>query len=130
MAKFLIISLVLLSASVKASPFDTAEKYRTTGNHEKAIEYYQLSEGHPVAAHWLGTYYYDGVVVEQSFVKAVSYFETAAKLGVNGSMVYLANMYLSGNGLNKNCQQARYWVNKFSNNAPSASWLELLQACK
>lgn len=126
----LLIALIFFSACANASPFDTAEKYRTSGEHKKAVEHYQLSEGNPIAAHWLGTYYYDGVAVKQNYLKAATYFKKAAELGVNGSMVYLANMYLSGNGVGKNCQQAKYWVNKFSNNAPSKSWADSLNACK
>ncbi len=126
----LFIGLVFFSACVNADTLDLAEKYRLSGKHEKAVEYYQLSEGNPVALHWLGTYYYDGVVVQQNYTKAASYFKIAANSDVEGSMVYLANMYLSGNGVGKNCKQAKYWANKFSNNSPSESWVKLLNACK
>lgn len=41
-------------------------------------------------------------------------------------MVYLAIMYLSGDGLPKDCNQAESWVMKFSENQPSDDWRSLL----
>lgn len=115
-----------------AGAFEEAEALRVQGKHVDALPFYleAAKTGHPVANHWAGTYYYEGMGVEANSDKSAPYFLAAAHLGVEGSMVYLANMFYSGNGFPKDCDRSEYWITKASNGAPAKEWKERLERCQ
>ena len=80
---------------------------KTIGDYELAFE-----NGDVEAAHWLGTFYYDGVGVGKNMVIAAGYLSVAANAGVVGSMFYLADMHLEGMGFKKDCEKAEKWLIK------------------
>ena len=112
--------------------FSEAEKQRLIGNQEKAFHLYlkAAKDGNPIASHWIGTYYYEGITVKKDIQKAIPYFLSAAKNGVGGSMVYLANIYLLGTEVEKDCDEARFWITKASDGELNTSWKNDLDACK
>ena len=127
-----LVLLILVPLNLNADAFEDAETLRTAGNHHEALILYKqaASEAHPIANHWVGTYYKEGISVEKNSKIAAIYFLPAAALGVEGSMVYLANMYLSGEGLPKDCVAAKYWIYKASNDNPAIEWKEKLNDCE
>ncbi|MEZ5525338.1 MAG: tetratricopeptide repeat protein [Pseudomonadales bacterium] len=130
--KYLAIFLLAFSANLFAqSSFELAEDARLKQDWEVAISEYEkaFEKGNPIAAHWLGTFYLDGIGVTQNSVHAAVYFYFAANEGVQGSMVYLANMHISGNGVIQDCAKATSWVNKFSSGVISESWQKKLAQC-
>ena len=124
--------LILAPLTLYAGTFEDAEAFRTEGNHREALTLYKQAadEAHPIANHWVGTYYKEGIIVEKNSKIAANYFLPAAALGVKGSMVYLANMYISGDGLPKDCAAARYWIYKASSGNPATEWKEKLNNCE
>ena len=92
--------------------FRSAEKFRRLGEHANAFRLYleAAAEGHPEANYWAGDYYYKGIVTEKNLTEAEKYFLLAAKKGVVGSMLRLSDMYFHGDGVSKDCEQARYWM--------------------
>lgn len=126
-----IISLFSISA-LSESHFERAEKARESKNWIVAVSEYEkaFAEGNPVAAHWLGTFYYDGAGVEKSYIHAASYFQIAADEGVSGSMVYLANMLLAGEGVSINCDKAAEWIHKFSEGKVPLVWSSKIDECR
>ncbi|EGG92782.1 hypothetical protein IMCC1989_363 [gamma proteobacterium IMCC1989] len=87
------------------------------------------NNGNAQAFHWLGTYHYDGIGVNKDVNKAINYFHAAASMGINGSMVYLANIYLKGINTSKDCNKAKEFIYKFSNGTPSLRWQKELEDC-
>lgn len=130
----IIFSVLLMLSSVcfAQSDFDRAEHLRMKKDYEEAIKHYYIAfeSGSPEAAHWLGAFYYDGVGVPKNAAVAGAYFYAAANAGVVGSMVYLANMHISGNGVSKNCKKAEEWIRKFSNGSMPLAWVEQIADCK
>jgi len=133
MNRAIILLLVFFpSLAVAESSFELAEKARTEKDWALAVSEYEkaANEGHPVAAHWLGTFYFDGVGIKQSYQHAAVYFYIAANQGVQGSMVYLANMHASGQGATKDCDKAASWVVKFTEGAIPEAWSNILAECR
>ena len=128
----LIILLTLLPFIVNAGAFEDAEKLRASGDHQAALILYKeaASQAHPIANHWVGTYYKEGISVDKDSRIAAIYFLPAAALGVDGSMVYLANIYISGDGLPKDCEAAEYWILKATNGNLPNEWKEKLGNCE
>lgn len=132
MKRLLALMLVIMSSAAIAGSFEDAEALRIGAKHSEALPLYleASKEGHPVANHWVGTYYLEGVGVEKDPGKAATYLLAAAHLGVEGSMVYLANMYYSGEGVQKDCGRAELWITKASHGAPDQEWKERLAQCQ
>mgnify|MGYP000554002530 FL=1 len=129
---FFIVCLLIATSKTAAKEFELAEQSRLNGAHELAIKLYEEASksGNPLASHWAGTYYLDGVGVKQNSFKAHKFFLHAAQNGIDGSMIYLANMYLSGNGVSLDCKEAIYWLSKsFGKNIPKA-WQQRLSDCE
>jgi hypothetical protein len=129
----IVLIILFLSLSVNAQDyFGLAEKARMDKDWPIAIKNYELAfeAGNPYAAHWLGTFYMDGVGVKKSSVHAAVFFLVAANEGVVGSMVYLANMRLTGSGIAQDCKKAEEWVLKFSKEPAPEAWKNKIAKCK
>ena len=133
MNRIILLVLTLYSTmAIAESSFERAEKARLEKNWSLAVSEYEkaANEGNPVAAHWLATFYYDGVGVEQNYVHAAAYFNLAANEGLQGSMVYLANMHATGQGATKDCDKAESWVVKFTEGPIPEGWKNILNECR
>lgn len=123
--------LGLVPALALAGAFEDAEALRLRGDHHAALPLYleAAKEAHPIANHWAGTYYMEGLGTEPNPSKAAPYFLAAAHLGVPGSMVYLAGMFLTGNGVPIDCTRAEYWIARASDGSPAKEWKDKLSRC-
>ena len=132
MKKLPLIFLFLISSAQAQDDFEKAELARTKEDWKGALIYYERAAetGNPVAAHWIGTFYLEGLGVEKNPVYAASFFSLAANEGVVGSMVNLANMRLSGNGVSKDCKKAKEWVLKFSKGPMPPAWEKQIASCE
>lgn len=132
MRRLLLMTLAIIPSLVFGGAFEEAEALRTQGKFEEAFLLYlkASSQGHPTANHWAGTFYLEGIGVKKDPAKAGVHFLAAAEQGVEGSMVYLANMYYSGEGFPKDCKRAEYWIAKSSHGSPHQGWVERLRRCE
>ena len=133
MNRILALIIALYSAvAIAESSFERAENARADKNWTLAASEYEkaVGEGNPVAAHWLATFFYGGVGVKQSYVHAAAYFYLAANEGIQGSMVYLANMHATGQGATKDCDKAESWVVKFTEGPIPEGWKNILHECR
>ena len=64
-------------------------------------------QDHGLALHALGYMYLDGDCTNQDSQKAVTCFEKAVNLGLEGSMLALAQMYQQGRGVAQDANKAR-----------------------
>ena len=64
-------------------------------------------QDHSLALHALGYMYLDGDCAKQDDQKAVACFEKAVNLGLEGSMLALAQMYHQGRGVVQNTAKAK-----------------------
>ena len=87
------------------------------------------AKGNPVASHWAGKYYFEGIGTDRNSAEAAGYFLAGARKGVEESMVYLARIYLLGDGLPKDCARAHYWIERASRGKIPAGWKTSLAAC-
>ena len=122
-----LLPMVILCVALPAS----AETLRSQGAHARALTLYRkaAARGHPLASHRAGTYYIEGIGTERNAVEAARFFLAAARAGVEGSMVYLANLYLRGDGLPKDCARARYWITRATRGNLPGDWKIELEAC-
>ena len=131
--KYILLILFFIVTSVQAqSAFDKAEAARMKDNWMEALNYYEKAaeNGSAKAAHWVGTIYLEGFGVEKNSVYAAAFFSLAANGGVLGSMVNLANMHLSGNGVAKDCEKAQKWIVRFSKGPIPPAWRKEIEHCK
>ena len=68
---------------------------------------YAADQGHCLALHGLGYMYLDGDCTKSNDQKAVACFEKAVNLGLEGSMLALAQMYQQGRGVAQDLNKAR-----------------------
>ena len=68
---------------------------------------YAADQGHCLALHALGYMYLDGDCTNRDDQKAVACFEKAVNLGLEGSMLALAQMYQQGRGVAQDSNKAR-----------------------
>ena len=126
-------SLLIFGFAIAASAggFEQAESFRIQGNHAKALSLYiaAAADGHPVANHWAGIYYFEGFGVDRNAIEAAKYFLASAQTGVEGSMIYLAKIYLKGEGLPKDCERAKYWITRATRGNISKAWKAELKSC-
>lgn len=130
--KFVLLALVFLTtSSAKSNEFKLAEISRANEAHEIAVKLYEAAseKGNPLASHWAGTYYMDGVGVKKDTAKAFKLFSHAANNEIAGSMVYLANMYLLGIGTKKDCEKSKFWISKASDGKIPEGWRKNLESC-
>lgn len=133
MNRTMAVALTFICAVAMAdSSFELAEVARADKDWVSAFREYEkaVNDGHPVAAHWLGIFYFDGIDTKQSYLQAGAYFSIAANQGVQGSMVYLAKMHVAGQGVAKDCEKAESWVIKLSNGVASDTWSNTLTECR
>ena len=77
-------------------------------NHERAFQLHQeaAEAGLPIAMFNLGTHYFLGKGVAQSFEKACQCFRDAATNGFPQAAVNLGNMYMNGHGVERDYAEA------------------------
>ena len=123
--------LLCLSLPAQAGDFEAAETFRNRGDHARALPLYlkAAAQGHPLASHWAGFYYLEGIGTDQNVVKAAGFFLEGAHGGVENSMVYLAKLYLRGDGVPKDCERARYWITRATRGRLPLGWKIDLNAC-
>ena len=81
----------------------------------------EAKEGVPEAQFNLANYYENGKGVEQSYSKAVYWYERAAMKGNDRAQFNLALSYYEGKGVEQSYSQAAYWLQKAANqNHPEA----------
>ena len=130
--KYLLPALIFgFAITVSAGGFEQAESYRIQGNHAAALTLYiaAATAGHAAANHWAGIYYFEGYGVDKNTVEAAKYFLVGARMGVEDSMIYLAKIYLKGEGLPKDCARARYWITRATRGEVSQDWETELRSC-
>ena len=127
----ILILILCVALPANAGDFESAEVLRFRGDHARALPLYQkaAAKGHPLANHWAGTYLIRGIGTDRNAVEAARYFLAGARAGVEESMVYLANLYLHGEGLAKDCQRARYWITRATRGNLPEAWKIELGAC-
>jgi len=120
-----------VSIAASAGSFEQAESFRLQGNHSEALSLYiaAAASGHPAASHWAGTYYFEGFGVDRNAIEAAKYFLFGAQMGVEDSMIYLARIYLKGDGLPKDCARAKYWITRATRGNLGKVWETELRMC-
>ena len=95
-------------------------------NFEEAFRYIKLAaieHGYPPAKWFLGTLYYRGAGVEQSYKMAFKYHLEAAELGDVMAIEAVAFLYRNGIGCERNIDKALEWYKKGTDKAENAVWI-------
>src|SRR5690606_10238927 len=87
---------------------DLGEMYKTNGNINEAISYFQkgIAENDAYSLFSMGLLYFEGKETAQDYVSAFEYFEKAAGFNSLEAYSFLAQMYEEGLGTDKNIKKA------------------------
>ena len=112
--RLLVILLFFLScvtSAAIASQMDEALQAFQAGDLPEAINIWtsEATRGDSDAQYILGTLYYDGNGVSQSYSEAVTWFQASAEQGYVLAQNALANMYFSGKGVPVDNELAAKW---------------------
>ena len=72
----------------------------------------EAREGDAESQNILGSMYYHGKGVKQSYEQAFDWFQMAAEQGHAGAQYQLGWIYNDGKGVKQNSKKARAWLNK------------------
>jgi len=119
-------------ATPAGDDFYLAERYRSKGLFGAALVAYQSAadKRHPIAHHWVGVFLFEGMGADKDVSAAIRHFTIAANQGVTGSMVYLANIFLSANGTYRDCKAGEKWVKAFSSGSVPEEWAGRIESCE
>lgn len=108
---FLSVCFSCFASATLASQMDEALQAFQAGDLPTAIDIWssEAEQGDSDAQYILGTLYYDGKVVSQSYSEAKRWFQASAEQGYVLAQNALANMYFSGTGIPVDYALATKW---------------------
>ncbi|MDR2338593.1 MAG: sel1 repeat family protein [Deltaproteobacteria bacterium] len=116
--------LTLLSAALCPQLMAQSKGGAVTPDFVKTLES-QAAGGDVAAVHTLGTLYFYGEGVPQSYAKSLPYFQSAAESGFPPSMSFLGYLYEKGYGVAKDPKKAADLYEKAANQGDTLAQLSL-----
>ena len=91
--------------------FNQGAVYHARGNYAKALEYWQsaASLGDAEAMYNIGSYYYNGIGVNQNDNEAYRWFMMSASAGYAQAQFAIGGMYITGAGTSQNIEEGKRW---------------------
>ena len=108
---------------------DAVQRYER-GDYDRAVLEFGLSAaaGLPEGAHAMGVVYDEGKAYPRNLKLAFKYYLCAAEMGYARSQIKVALMYASGSGVDKNINDAYFWLLLASSNKYTEDRSEVVSA--
>jgi len=112
MKTILFLFLLMSSLLARGGDFELGEKFYKSGDFSGAFGYWQseVQKGNPYAIVNVGSLYYFGKGVSQSYANAFTHYKNASAHKIPEAQHLLGKMYLSGLGVEKNVPKGLAWM--------------------